>query len=320
MRALVFDGQLHLAKAYPDPSPQPGEARIRVTLAGICRTDLDVVRGYAQFRGVLGHESVGVVDQVVPESAGEGWIGQRVVGEINVGCGTCDICRRVGPNHCPSRQVPGIHGRDGTFSDYFCLPLGNLHLVPHAVQDRSAVFTEPLAAACQVLDQVPVRPSDRVLVVGDGRLGLLVAQVLVLTGCHLTAVGHHPDKLAILARRGIPVALEAEVGDEQADLVVECTGHPGGLAAARRWVRPQGTVVLKSTYPGLVETDLSALVVQEVRLVGSRCGPFTPALRLLESGLVDVESLVTAEYPLEQGLAALAHAGQHGVLKVLLRP
>jgi threonine dehydrogenase-like Zn-dependent dehydrogenase len=320
MRALVFDEQLRFVDTYPHPTPQPGEARIRVALAGICRTDLEVVRGYAGFRGVLGHEFVGVVDQVAPASLGDAWIGRRVVGEINIGCGTCDLCRRVGPNHCLVRQVPGIHGRDGAFADALCLPLANLHPVPESVPDRAAVFAEPLAAACQVLEQVSVRPSDRVLVVGDGKLGLLVAQVVALTGCRLKAVGHHPDKLAILARRGIATALERAVGDEQADVVVECTGHPEGLAAARRWVRPQGTVVLKSTYAGLVETDLSDLVVREVRLVGSRCGPFPPALRLLARGWVDVESLVTAEYALDEGLAALAHAGQRGVLKVLLRP
>ncbi len=314
MKAVVFDGQLRLTTDRPEPSPPPGEARIRTILAGICNTDLEVVRGYAGFHGVLGHEFVGVVDWAKDRS----WIGRRVVGEINAGCGGCEMCRAGQPGHCPSRTALGIRGRDGTLADLFCLPVANLHPVPAGVPDRAAVFVEPLAAACQVLELVQVRPADRVVVVGDGKLGLLAAQVLALTGCDLTVVGRHEEKLAILARRGVDVRLTDE-GLGGADLVVECTGQPAGFQAAQRLVRPRGTLALKSTYHGLVEADLSRLVVDEVRVVGSRCGPFGAALRLLAQGLVDVESLIQAEMRLDEALAAFELAAQPGVLKVLVR-
>jgi threonine dehydrogenase-like Zn-dependent dehydrogenase len=241
------------------------------------------------------------------------------VGEINASCGVCPTCRAGRPTHCPERTALGIRGRDGVLAEHFCLPAANLHFVPDGIPDEAAVFTEPLAAACEVLEQVHVRPSDRVVVLGDGKLGLLVAQVLALTGCGLTVVGRHRAKLAILAERGIPT----QVGDKgligNADLVVECTGHSEGFETARRMVRPQGTLVLKSTYHGLVEAGLSRLVVDEVRVIGSRCGPFAAALRLLAQNLVDVTSLIEAEYPLTEALAAFEHAGQRGALKVLVR-
>jgi alcohol dehydrogenase len=314
MKAAVFDGQLRLVTDRPQPSPPPGEARIRTILAGICNTDLEVVRGYAGFHGVLGHEFVGVVDWAEDRS----WIGQRVVGEINVGCGTCEMCRAGQREHCPNRTALGIRGRDGALAEFFCLPVANLHPVPAEVPDRVAVFVEPLAAACQLLEQVHVRPTDRVVVVGDGKLGLLAAQVLALTGCGLSVVGRHEEKLAALAWRGIDTRLSDE-GLGGADLVVECTGHPTGLQAAQRLVRPRGTVALKSTYHGLVEADLSRLVVDEVRVVGSRCGPFGAALRLLAQGLVDVTSLIHAEMRLDEALEAFELAVRPGVLKVLVR-
>ncbi|MGD2041329.1 MAG: alcohol dehydrogenase catalytic domain-containing protein [Anaerolineae bacterium] len=316
MNALVFDGQLRLDGEYPDAAPRPGEARIWTTLAGICNTDLEIVHGgYAGFQGVLGHEFVGVVDQASDPAL----VGQRVVGEINLSCGDCDTCRAGHPSHCPHRTALGIRGRDGVLAEYFCLPVRNLHPVPDGLPDRSAVFVEPLAAACEILDQVHVRPTDRVVVLGDGKLGLLVAQVLALTGCDLAVAGRHEEKLAILAARGIPTQIGTE-GLAPVDLVVECTGRAGGFAAARHLVRPRGTLVLKSTYAGLVETDLSRLVVDEVQVVGSRCGPFPAALRLLDQKLVDVEPLIEAEYPLEDGLAAFDHARRRGTLKVLVRP
>jgi len=322
MKAVVFDGQpegrgqLHLAMDYADPHLTPGEVRVRTTLAGICNTDLEIVQGYAGFRGVLGHEFVGVVDQAEDPAL----VGRRVVGEINVSCGICETCRAGRPTHCPNRTALGIRGRDGTLAEFFCLPAGNLHRVPEGMPDNVAVFTEPLAAACQVLRQVHVRPTDRVIVLGDGKLGLLVAQVLALTGCDLTAVGRHEEKLAILAARGIPTRLGDEGLSNNADLVVECTGSAEGFQVARRLVRPQGTLVLKSTYHGLVQTDLPSLVVDEVRVIGSRCGPFPAALRLLGRGMVDVTSLVEAEYPLDEALSAFAHAARRGALKVLVRP
>jgi threonine dehydrogenase-like Zn-dependent dehydrogenase len=290
-------------------------------LGGICNTDLEVIGGYAGFQGVLGHEFVGIVDQAPDPEL----VGKRVVGEINAACGECDTCRAGRPTHCPQRTALGIRGRDGVLAEYFCLPAGNLHLVPDEIPDQVAVFTEPLAAACQILEQVHIRPSDRVVVLGDGKLGLLVAQVLALTGCDLIIVGRHPEKLAILSnalggKAGIATQLGEEIQPACSDLVVECTGRPEGFRAARRLLRPRGTLVLKSTYHGLVPTDLSSLVVDEIQVVGSRCGPFPAALRLLARELVDVASLIAAEYPLDQALAAFEHAARRGTLKVLVRP
>lgn len=316
MKAVLFDGQLRLAVDYQDPQPRPDEVRVRTTVAGICNTDLEVVRGYAGFHGVLGHEFVGVVDQAADPSL----VGRRVVGGISITCGVCPMCQAGRSSHCYQRSTLGIRGWDGTLAEYFCLPARNLHPVPDGVPDEVAVFTEPLAAACEILEQVHVRPTDRVVVLGDGKLGLLVAQVLALTGCDLVAVGHHREKLALLAARGIAT----QIGDPNlalsADLVVECTGQANGFQVARRYVRPRGTLVLKSTYHGLVEADLSSLVVDEIQVVGSRCGPFPPALRLLEQGLADVTPLIAAEYPLEEALDAFEHASKTGTTKVLIRP
>lgn len=315
MLALVYDGKdLLLRDDYPRPVPPPGEALVRVRLAGICNTDLEIVRGYMGFRGVLGHEFVGVVEECADESL----IGQRVVGEINCYCGECPTCRAGAPTHCPNRTTLGIWGRDGAFADYLSLPVANLHTVPEALSDATAVFVEPLAAALEILEQVHVKPTDRVVVLGDGKLGLLVAQVLALTGCRLVVGGHHEEKLDILRQRGMKARLVSELPKEKADVVVDCTGHPDGFAAARELVKPRGTLVLKSTFHGDVQVNLSALVVDEITLVGSRCGPFAPALHLLERDLVDVESLISATYPLDEGLAAFERAQQKGVLKVLL--
>jgi threonine dehydrogenase-like Zn-dependent dehydrogenase len=280
-----------------------------------------------QFKGVLGHEFVGVVerapgaeeaDKKHPADKRHPLEGRRVVGEINVACDDCPTCKAGHPTHCPHRTTLGIGGRDGALAEYLTLPIRYLHPVPDSLSDEAAVFTEPLAAACEILQQVHVRPTDRVVVLGDGKLGLLCAQVLALTGCDLTAVGHHQEKLDILARRGISTALGEEAIEGKADLVVEATGRPAGYAAARRLVRPRGTVVLKSTYHGPLDADLTMAVVDEVTLVGSRCGPFGPALRLLERGLVDVAPLIQARYPLSEALAAFEHAARPGALKVLV--
>ncbi len=317
MRAAVVDEQgLRVVQGRAIPAPTPGEVRIRTLLAGICNTDLEILRGYAGFRGVPGHEFVGTVDEASDPSL----LGQRVVGEINAGCGSCETCLAGREHHCPHRTALGIRGRDGALAEYFSLPRANLHRVPDTISDEDAVFVEPLAAACRILEQVHVGPSQRVVVLGDGKLGLLVAQVLALTGSRLLVVGRHPEKLAILARRGIETRVEGQEPQGSADLVVECTGQPGGLAAARRLLRPEGTLVLKSTYHGPVEVDFSDMVVDEIRVVGSRCGPFAPALRMLAQGLVDVSSLVEAEYSLDQAQAAFEHAGRKGALKILLRP
>lgn len=320
MRALYLDKTLELVNDYPTPTPPPGEARVRVRLAGVCNTDLELVRGYMAFRGVPGHEFVGIVDQCesVPDL-----VGQRVVGEINAACGVCDTCRANRPTHCPHRTTLGIAGRDGAFAEYLCLPAVNLHRVPDTVADEAAIFVEPLAAACEITQAVHIRPTDRVVVLGDGKLGLLCAQVLQLTGCDLLAVGRHAESLEILARRGIRTMQDLSGFQNLTglfDVVVEATGTPEGLATARQFVRPRGTMVLKSTYHGLVETNLTMVVVDEVSLVGSRCGPFEPALRLLDQKLVDVAPLVRARYRLSEGLAAFERAGQRGSLKVVIEP
>jgi len=320
MHALYLDQTLDLREDYPAPVPPCGEALVRVTLAGVCNTDLELVRGYMSFRGVPGHEFVGIVERC--DSAPE-WTGARVVGEINAACGQCETCRANRPTHCPHRTTLGVAGRDGAFADYLCLPVVNLHRVPDSVLDEAAVFVEPLAAACEITQAVHIKPTDRVAVLGDGKLGLLCAQVLQLTGCDLSAIGRHEESLGILARRGIHTTIAPkDLGDSSGlyDVVVEATGTPEGFAAARQLARPRGTVVLKSTYNGAVEAKLTMVVVDEVTLVGSRCGPFEPALRLLTRKLVDVTPLVRARYRLSDGLAAFERAGQRGALKVLIEP
>ena len=319
MRALVLDEELHFVEDYPTPSPPPGEALIRVRMAGVCNTDMELVRGYMRFRGVPGHEFVGVVERA---PGAEVWEGRRVVGDINAACGVCATCRAGRRTHCPHRTTLGISGRDGAFAEYLTLPVANLYAVPEGLPDEVAVFTEPLAAACEILEQVHVHPTDRVIVLGDGKLGLLCAQVLAVTGCDLIVIGRHAEKLDILARMGITtvhVERTATVeGLPLADVVVEATGHPDGYATARALVRPRGTVVLKSTYHGAVEADLTSVVVDEITLVGSRCGPLAAALRLLARGAVDVTALIEARYPFDAALTAFAHAGQRGTLKVLI--
>ena len=319
MRALYLDKTLTLRDDYPEPEPPPGEALVRVRLAGVCNTDLELEHGYMSFRGVVGHEFVGVVERA---DAAPEWVGRRVVGEINAACGQCETCRANRPTHCPHRTTLGISGRDGALAELLCLPVANLHAVPDSVPDEAAVFAEPLAAACEITKAVHVHPTDRVAVLGDGKLGLLCAQVLQLTGCDLRVVGHHAGSLEILGRRGIRTSLDPGelLAEGPFDVVVEATGTPAGFATARELVRPRGTVVLKSTYHGAVEANLTMVVVDEVTLAGSRCGPFAPALRLLEQRLVKVTPLIQARYRLEEGLAAFERAGQRGALKVLIEP
>jgi len=315
MRAIYFDNTLQLLTNHAEPVPAPDEALIRTRLAGICNTDLEITRGYKGFFGILGHEFVGEVVQT--QNAPE-LVGRRVVGEINLNCRRCATCRRGDPTHCPHRTTLGIDRRPGVMADYFTLPTHLLYPVPDSLPDEWAVFTEPLAAACQVANQLHLRPTDRVVVLGDGKLGLLIAMVLQLTGCDLLAVGRHRDKLDILRRRGIATQLANEQIGYQADVVVEATGSPAGFAAACDMLRPRGTLVLKSTFHDASSLNLSRLVVDEITVLGSRCGPFAPALRLLEQRLVNVEPLLHAVFPLDDGLAAFEKSATPGVLKVLL--
>lgn len=321
MQALYLsDGQLSYRSDYPRPEPRAGEALIRVRLAGICATDLEIVKGYAGFEGVLGHEFVGIVEA----SADPGWMGQRVVGTINLGCGRCPVCLSDGPEHCPHRTVLGIINKDGVFADYVTLPLANLLAVPEKIPDETAVFTEPLAAALRIREQVPVRPAARTAVVGPGRLGLLIGQVLALDGTAVTMLGRRPESLELPAQLGLNTGLVTEFGNDSFDFVVEATGNEAGFGHSLRLVRPLGTLVLKSTFHGQATLDLTKLVVAEINVIGSRCGPFAPALRLLARGDtrggIRVRDFIEAEYPLRQGRAALDHAARPGVRKVLLRP
>lgn len=313
MRAVALTDSLALAGDWPEPTARPGQVLVRVRVAGICNTDLELINGYMGFNGVLGHEFVG---DVVDGDAM--WRGLRVVGEINVACGACDMCDRGNPTQCRNRVTVGIDRHDGAMADRVALSTANLHLVPDSVTDDQAVFTEPLAAALQILECGAVSPRDDVIVVGVGKLGMLAAQVLALTGASVRAVVRRQSQADLLTRWGIvPVAYD-DLPRKRADVVVDCTGTADGFASALDLVRPRGTIHLKSTYAGLPQADLTRIVVDEIRLIGSRCGPFEPALRLLERRRVEVEPLIEARYPLDDALAAFEHAARPGTLKVLL--
>lgn len=299
------------------PQPQkPNEALVKIRKAGICSTDLELVRGYYPYTGILGHEFVGEVVKADDAS----WIGQRVVGEINAVCGECEQCLNGRPTHCENRTVLGIVNRDGIFAEYTSLPIANLHKVPASVPDEMAVFAEPLAAALEIQEQISIQPGDRVLLVGAGRLGQLIAQTLALTSCDLRVVARHPRQQDLLTARGIRLINEADVQKWRWDVVVEATGAPSGFALARRAIRPRGTLVLKSTYKGEMSVDFSSIVVDEINIIGSRCGPFEPALRLMEERQVDPAVLIDAEYPLTEAVKAFERAAQPGALKVVVNP
>jgi threonine dehydrogenase-like Zn-dependent dehydrogenase len=297
-----------------EPPRKPNEALIKIRKSGICSTDLEMVKGYYPYTGVLGHEFVGEVVEAQDAS----WIGQRVVGEINVVCGQCEQCLNGRSTHCENRTVLGITDRDGTFAEYTQLPITNLHRVPDSVPDEMAVFTEPLAAALEIQQQIQVKPADRVLLVGAGRLGQLIAQTLALTGCDLRVVARHAHQQELLEARHIRVIAEEEVQPWRWDVVVEATGSPRGFVLARKAVRPRGTLVMKSTYKGEMSVNFSSIVVDEVNIIGSRCGPFEPALRLLESRQVDPTVLIWDEFKLRDALKAFERAAETGVLKVLV--
>jgi threonine dehydrogenase-like Zn-dependent dehydrogenase len=307
--------RLRLRTDLAVPSPGAGEALVRVRLAGVCATDLELTRGYYPFTGVPGHEFVGEIARA-PEAPGR--LGERVVGEINVGCGTCTACRTGRRNHCERRSVLGIRGRNGAFAELLTLPLANLHLVPDGVPDDCAVFCEPLAAALRIQAQRPVLPGERVLLIGAGRLGQLIARTLATADCRLEVVARHARQRELLEAAGIRWLDEQAVGERTYDLVVEASGRPGGFSLARQAVRPGGTIALKSTYADTTPVDLSRLVVDEITLLGSRCGDFAPALDLLQRGLVDPRPLIDARYALGRALDAFAHAARPGTLKVLV--
>jgi len=315
MKALIFNGELAL-RDIEQPVPKPGEALIRVTLAGICGTDREILKGYSAFRGVIGHEFVGRV----VESADPAWIGERVVGEINIACGECEWCARGLGRHCPARTVMGIVNRAGCFAEYVALPLRNLHRVPAGVPDTSAVFVEPLAAAAEILAQTRLEPNTEVVVLGDGRLGLLVAQVLKNARAEATLVGRHAWKLELARSWDIRVVNESQSKLRAASIpvVVDATGSPRGLQEAFRLVRPRGTVVMKSTFHDPAHLDATKLVVDEITLIGSRCGEFSTALDLLQKRQIEVQPLLSKVFPLEEGLEAFAYLERTPCLKVCL--
>ena len=316
MRALVLgsEGRLSLEQV-PLPALQ-GECLIRVTVAGICGTDLQMLEGYAEFTGVLGHEFVGVVEDAPASDAH--WIGRRVVGEINVGCGTCERCASGLKEHCPHRTVVGIRDRSGTFAEFLSLPAANLHHVPDHVDDQAAVFVEPIAAACRILEQVVVKGDTRVAVVGDGRLGNLIAQVLATRTSDLVLIGRREPKLSVARELGLDARTIDGAVPGDYDLVVDATGRPDGLERALDLVRPRGTVVLKSTCNGSTTLSLWPVPVHEIKIVGSRCGPFSMAVDLLAAGAVKTAPLVAGAFPLESYQDAFAMARHE--LKVLLQP
>ena len=314
MKSLWLENNKIDLRDIPQPR-KPNEALIKIRKAGICSTDLELVKGYYPYTGILGHEFVGEVVEVGDVS----WIGQRVVGEINVVCNQCEQCLNGRPTHCENRTVLGIVNRDGTFAEYTTLPITNLHRVPDSVPDEMAVFTEPLAAALEIQEQINIKPTDRVLLIGAGRLGQLIAQTLALTGCDLRVVARHAHQQSLLKARGIRIISEEEIQPWRWDVVVEATGSPSGFSLARQAIRPRGTLVMKSTYKGEMSVNFSSIVVDEINLIGSRCGPFEPALRLMESRQVDPTVLIADEFKLEEALKAFERAAETGVLKVLVK-
>ena len=317
MRALWLEqGRLDLREVEA-PEPARGEALVRVRRAGVCGTDLALLKGYLPFAGVPGHEFVG---QVVDAPGASQWLGRRVVADINVTCGTCRECQAGRRTHCERRQVLGLRGRAGALAEALCVPVANLHAVPDGLGDDEAVFAEPLAAALHVLDAAQVTPDTRAVVLGGGRLGTLVAQALKLAGCVPFVVARDPGRLARLRALGLAAGAYEELEPRRADVAIECSGRPEGVDLARRALRPRGTLVLKSTCAGATPVDVAALVVDELMLVGSRCGDLGHALRALAAGEVRVLPLIDARYPLARAAEAFAHAAGPGVMKVVVEP
>ena len=316
VKATIFDGKhITLDKNYPDP--EFNETLVRVSLAGICGTDLEILDGYMQYNGILGHEFVGVVEK----SNNSDLIGKRVVGEINAGCGKCDSCVNGMERHCPSRTVLGILKRNGAFAEFLSLPEKNLHIIPDSISDEQAVFVEPLAAAFEINEQVSLKPEWNVAVVGDGRLAQLIIQVIKLTCSNITCFGKHEKKLEGLVQSGIKIKVGIESTDEQLfDLVIEATGSNSGFSDTMKLVKPRGTVILKSTIASRKNLDLTPTIINEITLIGSRCGLFKPAIEALASGKISVNSMIDSTFSLEKFEDAIIYAKKPDTLKVFLKP
>lgn len=319
MQALEFQQKLSFRTDYPKPKAQANEALIKIKLSGICSTDLEIVKGYAGFKGVLGHEFVGIV-----ESTGSimhrHWLGKRVVGSINIGCQRCSNCLNNRVEHCYQRQVLGIRNKQGAFADYITLPVRNLFQVPDCITDESAVFTEPLAAACRILQQIKLSPELKIAVLGAGKLGLLIGKTLAVNNADITMLGCSELSLALAKKWQLTAGYTNHYADNHFDLVIDATGNALGFEQALRLTRPRGTLILKSTFSTPAPVDLTKLVVAEINLLGSRCGPFDQAIKLLQAESIPVETMIDGVYQLTDGPAAFEFASQPGIKKVLLRP
>jgi threonine dehydrogenase-like Zn-dependent dehydrogenase len=316
MRSIwLKDGVISYRDDVEIPPLLSGEALVKMQLAGICATDLELMRGYYPFEGIIGHEFLG---EVVEAPDARDIEGQRVVGEINIACGKCAACEVGLSNHCKNRRVLGISNHDGVFAEYFSLPIENLHAVPEDVEDESAVLTEPLAAAMEILQQVHIRPEDRVLLIGAGRLGQIVARVVMRTGCNLRVLAKYDKQRKLLAENKIESVIWREITPASMDCVIEATGSPEGFDLARQAVRPRGVIILKSTYKENINLNISTIVVDEITMIGSRCGPFAPALRSLSNGDIHLTRLIEATYPLNRAVEAIEHAAHPGAMKILI--
>ncbi|MFN2343140.1 MAG: alcohol dehydrogenase catalytic domain-containing protein [Desulfonatronovibrio sp.] len=316
MKAVIFDNKIRYVENQSMPTLKPGWALIKIKLAGICKTDLEIIKGYMGFKGVLGHEFLGMVESCDDP----GLVGKKVAGEINASCGKCDWCATEMGRHCPERTTLGIVKHDGCMAEYCTLPIENLCVVDPEISDDQAILTEPLAAACEILEQLKIRGNERVVVLGDGRLGILCAWALNTVVPDVTLVGHHPEKLKIAKWRGVKTSLRGEGVFPGADIVVEATGSGKGIALAMELCRPRGVIVLKSTVALQDEINLAPLVINELTVVGSRCGRFSDALSMMQ-GYPDMPlgRLITHRYPLHQALDAFTVAQEGKALKVILK-
>lgn len=317
MKAIVFDNELRFVEDCPMPEPHNNEALIRILMAGICSTDVEITKGYMGFKGVIGHEFVGVVEKI--NSKDQRLVGKRVVGEINCGCGVCKYCKEGAKNHCPDRKVIGIFNKDGAFAEYITLPLENLHEVPETISDDEAIFTEPLAAAFEITKQVQIKPEDKILVLGDGKLGLLISFVLRLYNSGLTLVGKHEEKLKIAREQNINTALPDNLQiKKDYDIVIDATGSADGFEMALKLVKPRGVVVLKSTVAEGRPINLAPVVIDEITVIGSRCGPFEPALEALSKRLINIRPLITEIFPFSKAKIAFDRTMEKGSLKIII--
>ncbi|MCE1245515.1 MAG: alcohol dehydrogenase catalytic domain-containing protein [Firmicutes bacterium] len=316
MKALVFDKELTFETSVPMPVRKKGEALIKVTLSGICRTDIEITRGYMHYHGIPGHEFVGVVE----ESDNQNLVGKRVTGDINCACGHCSMCRMGRHKHCYNRTTLGIFGRNGTFAEYIVLPDKNLYVIPDNLSDEEAVFVEPLAAAYEIPQSIHIHPVNRILVIGAGKLGALIAQVLKKTSCHMDVLAKYDYQAEFLRDCGIKTTPPDKLPEgELYDYAVECSGVPACFDLASAHIHPRGTLIMKSTYHDNIEVNISALVVNEIRMIGSRCGPFEPALRSLADGSVKVKPLIAETFSIDDGLIAFDHAVKGARGKVLIK-